>query len=413
MAAVLITVLILRGPNGDRVLVAPRANHHTIATRVVRGRAQLYDARTGRAFVPRGANYVRLARLRDVGGSQIDYHATFNVGRYDARRAEHALASMQALGYNTVRVFLDAVCVDGCLASTDGLSRAYVANLVDFLRRADAHHMLVMLTLDFLPTFGRYAALLRQGESRDVSGPNAAFLTSAGRAAEASFWQGLVSALVRAKAPLRAILAYELRNELAYSATDPPLTLRTGTFRTPDGKRWNLAISLQRRRMLAAATVAWLDETRAAIRRVDPTALVGVGFADAKQGDALQRRLVRAVVARSSADVVDVHLYPTKGRSLGARARALGLSLLPTKVLLLGEFGAFRERYPSAAAAATALRGWQAAACSYGFSGWLLWTWNTKEQPELWAATDRDLVIGRALAPLRLRTCAARRMKRR
>ncbi len=52
---------------------APADAPHRIGVRIVNGSGELFDRRTGRRFVPRGANYVRLA---------TEGHSTFNVGRY-------------------------------------------------------------------------------------------------------------------------------------------------------------------------------------------------------------------------------------------------------------------------------------------------------------------------------------------
>jgi diguanylate cyclase (GGDEF)-like protein len=49
--------------------------------------------------------------------------------------------------------------------------------------------------------------------------------------------------------------------------------------------------------------------------------------------------------------------------------------------------------------AASALAAWQAASCRYGIDGWLVWTWDTDEQPELWNAQSGGGAIASALAP--------------
>jgi hypothetical protein len=46
------------------------------------------------------------------------------------------------------------------------------------------------------------------------------------------------------------------------------------------------------------------------------------------------------------------------------------------------------------------LQEWQRDSCAYGFDGWLLWTWDTYEQPELWTALSGGRVIEQALAPV-------------
>jgi hypothetical protein len=79
------------------------------------------------------------------------------VGDYDAARADRQLARMHSDGYNIVRVFLNGTCSATCLGQPGGLLRGrYIANLVDFLRRARANQMYVIVTMDYLPWVGHY-----------------------------------------------------------------------------------------------------------------------------------------------------------------------------------------------------------------------------------------------------------------
>ena len=72
--------------------------------------AEFYDRTTSLAFTPRGNNYIRLATLTDFKGNPYLAHSTFVVGLYDANRAETALASMQAGGYNMVTIITEGCC---------------------------------------------------------------------------------------------------------------------------------------------------------------------------------------------------------------------------------------------------------------------------------------------------------------
>ncbi len=67
------------------------------------------------------------------------------------------------------------------------------------------------------------------------------------------------------------------------------------------------------------------------------------------------------------------------------------------KPVIIGETGAFREAFASPAEAAAALQSWQAASCAYGIDGWLLWTWDTDEQRELWNAQSAGGTIATTL----------------
>jgi hypothetical protein len=65
----------------------------------------------------------------------------------------------------------------------------------------------------------------------------------------------------------------------------------------------------------------------------------------------------------------------------------------------MAEFGGFKSEYATAADAVVGLSAWQSQSCTYHFTGWLLWTWDTDEQTELWNANSSNGEIGLKLAP--------------
>ena len=396
-------------PRGSGTLIAIAIgppSEHRIAVRVSNGVGELYDRATGQTFVPRGNNYVRIGAQISPVGFRIVYHTTFNLDHYDAAGAEVALQRMQVGGYNTVRVFLNGACTRFCLgdAVSRGLSSRYVANVADFLRRAKAHGILVVLTTDGLPSSTRYEELMGSGASATVGGLNVDFLTEQGIEANAQFWRDLVSALIATGAPLDALLAYELRNEAFFLASEPPFSLSTGSLRAPNGTTYDLSSPTDRRRLLEDSFVLWIDRMRTAIRDVDPTALVTIGFFHdtepnpARRGD---NRLVRtrAVIERSSADFIDIHPYADDELTFPQFMQNYGIDGPVAKPIIIGEFGASKRAYLSASQAAEALVSWQRQACAYGIDGWLLWTWDTDEQPDLWNGLSSGGAIARALAP--------------
>jgi hypothetical protein len=283
------------------------------------------------------------------------------------------------------------------------LSAAYVANLADFLRRAAAAAVEVMITIDYPPDRGRYGALLQSEPLQSDVGSRAAgvnrfYLTGGGVRASAAFWSDLVSALALRRAPLRIVIGYELLNEASFASDQEPLSLRTGTFTTPAGRRYRLASATERTRMLGDGLVYWIDAVRRAIRALDPTALVGVGFAQPLDQRSIGPTLVRAVLERSRADFVDVHAYSNVGLPWSVVAAAAGLAA-SRKPLLMGELGTFKAATPTVAEAAHALRSRIEESCSYGFSGWLAWSWDARAQPEIWNALSAGGALERSLAP--------------
>lgn len=371
-------------------LAAPTNPAHRVGVRVVKGSGELFDRRTGRRFVPRGANYVRLA---------AEGHSTFNVGRYASRGASTALRRMRALGYNSVRVFVGGGCgACGGDGEAARISPAYARNLTDFLRRAKKNGQLVILATQWLP--GGYAAKI--GDSALVDDVNRIFLTDGGITAYASFWRDLVLELRRQGAPLDAILAYDIVNEAAFVVDKAPFTLTNGVLRAPGGQRYDLADPAARERLLGDGMVTFANRVRAAIRKVDPTALVSASYFapsvpnPTRPGDARDVR-TRAVIERSQLDLVDVHAYPGGDLSLAQHMQNYGIDGPTRKPVIIGETGAFKDAFPAAAAAVVPLQAWQAASCRYGIDGWLLWTWDTDEQPELWNARSGDGAIAAAL----------------
>jgi hypothetical protein len=231
-----------------------------------------------------------------------------------------------------------------------------------------------------------------------VAGVNLVFLTDGGVRASAAFWHDLVGTLAGLGAPLQAVLGYELQNEVTVATGLPPLSLRSGTVRSPSGRVYRLASATARRRLLADALVHWIDATRAAIRTVDPTALVGIGFAQPLDPGSPRTLLARAAIERSRADFVDVHAYPGVGEPFPRYATEAGFAA-SRKPLLMGELGAFKAIYPTAVAARDALEAQILESCPYRFAGWVAWSWDARDQPELWNARSSGGALEHALAP--------------
>jgi hypothetical protein len=379
------------GGAGGAAATVPAAAKHRIGVRVVGGSGELVDRRTGKRFVPRGANYIRLGP---------EGHATFTVGRYDARRAGAALGQMKALGYNSVRVFLGGDCAGCPGAAGGGISKAYARNVADFLRRAKKAGQLVILTTQWLPA--SYGA--RIGDSPLVDDVNRIYLTDGGIQAYASFWSDFALELRRQRAPLDVVLAYDIVNEGAMVVDQAPFTLTSGTLRAPGGGVYDLADPAAKERLLGDGLVTFGNRVRSAIRKVDPTALVSASFFvptaphPIREGDTRDLR-TRPVIERSALDLVDIHLYAGERLPLARLMENYGVAGPTRKPLIIGETGAFRDTFSRASEAASGIAELQMASCSYGIDGWLLWTWDSDEQPELWNARSESGVIGQALSP--------------
>ena len=193
--------------------------------------------------------------------------------------------------------------------------------------------------------------------------------------------------------------AFDLTNEVHFSVDKPPFSLSSGKVTAANQKTYDMADPQDRQRMMDDNLVYWIDRQRARILEVDPTALVTVSFPAINAGQTTVNP--RSAILDSTADFVDLHSYLGWGLSLEQYMHRFGVDGPARKPLILGEFGAAKRAYLTAARAAQELQAWQAASCAYGFDGWLLWTWDTDEQAELWNGLSEDGEISAALAPKR------------
>ncbi len=354
------------------------------------GGRELFDRRTGDTFVPRGSNLLMKVREGDHVASGL-----FRPRDWDPKAVDRELGRMQALGYNTVRVFIDLCQVD-CISTKGGSIRpTYAANISRFLKIAKSHGLVVLLASVDVPDRGysnRLPCCSPFGGYR-----NSLWLTKAGLALLREYWTEVVRALKARGAPLEVILAYELQQEQFVLADVEPLSLDSGSVTTADGETYDMAVPADRAAMVESNTRLGASRTRVAIRQLDPGALVTMGFFASFPGDA---RVVpsRALMERSSLDLVDLHMYPGVGYDLAAQVALIGLTDAVSKPVMMGEFGAFRFAYPNPRVGAWELAQWQADSCAFGFRGWLSWLWANKDD-EVFGTREGGDAIARVLSP--------------
>jgi len=366
----------------------PNTSQYRIGVRVVDGKGELFDRSTGEHFVPRGNNYIELAQQPDPRGGTSYYHSTFNADLYSETRVEAALKHMQASGYNSVRVFLN-----GLADSEPGprFSSAYMRNVIDFLRRAKAHAIFVMFTRDGPPTAYDRAYPPASGDVQNTGGFNSGYAVQYLKAWTTS-WADFARTLRAMGAPMDQVFAYELVNEFYFESDKAPFSKTDGTFTTPGQKTYDLSNPAEKSRLTGEWAVSWADAVKAAILAVEPNALVGIGFPsppDPNDKRLVPIHLMQADVGAggSTMDFIDFHPYPGV-LSLSQHLQKYDVARAGKKPLLMGEFGTGG----TASTVASILEDWQVASCAYGFSGWLLWTWDT-------AIGDRDELVDRALRP--------------
>jgi hypothetical protein len=388
-------------PAQTNKLTAPK---HRIGVRTMNNATELYDRVTNNRFVVRGTNYVRLADLKKSDGNRMLYHSTFNTSHYEASRIQKDMQKMAKNGYNVIRVFLNAATEGGIRAKGDALSTDYIKSLADFLTKAKANKLYVILTVDWIP-IPAPSSPVPPVWCGDYQCSSVHILTQEGIRANQLFFMRLVRDLLSRKAPTDMILAYELRNELTFDSDLPPLSLTSGTVTTANGKTYDLSSPTEKNRMLEEGLSYWIDHVRENVLQADPTALVAVGFVP-PQGPNPTRvgekktSVVGPVIRSSSLDIVDIHVYPEAGGpTLQQLAQNFGLVGFNAKPVIMGEFGALTEQYPSREAALRKMVELQEASCALGIDGWIFWAWQIEKNPDTYNLVDENDMLNLALAP--------------
>ena len=373
---------------------------HRIGVRVVDGIGEFYDRATNEKFIPRGNNYIRLDPQPTEDGGTQTYHSVFDPGLYDQPEILTAFENMHALGYNTVRVFIS----QNTIGTSSALNEAYMDNIIDFLKMAKDNDLYVIFTQDWLPG-GKYGQVLGQDCCEKFNMNNIHFLSSAGLEANTLYFQDFVRYLIEHNAPLDAVFAYELRNEMFFDMDFAPFSLTSGLITALNGKSYDMSNSDDKKRMIDENMVIWMDSLRAAILELDPTALVSVGFFwpqepnPARIGDPRYVNTASAIW-ESQLDFIDLHPYPASELTLEQYVENFGMEGMEEKPIIMGEFGASTHEVPSVDKAVRTLMNWQVDSCQYGFDGWLLWTWDIYENNEFYSAISDQGQIGEALAPI-------------
>jgi hypothetical protein len=388
-----------------RVQVPQLATPHRIAIRNVGGAAEFYDTITSDRFVPRGNNYNILEEANDPVNGLVAVDVTLSTDYYDPDRIEADLARMEAWGYNIVRIMPETCGATGCVTGLSGGVRGeYVDNLVDFIRRAKAHGIYTWIASNTLPDAGKYISAAHRADNAQFASANTEFLHPAGISAYRDYFTDLITSMIERGAPFDYVFGYTLRQEHSFDSAAPPLSLTSGVVTTANGVGYDMADPDEHLRMVDEGLRYWITEIRDAIRELDPTALVSVGFFAPNEPNKFRSdddtRLVRAVAALDSdADFLDFHVYPTPPDALLKQHvenyQMVGRDEIP---IIMGELAAFTW-YTSEAAAAKALHDLQVESCEAGFDGWLVWSWDIPAQPDIWHATTGEGLIGEVLSP--------------
>ncbi|WP_053207718.1 hypothetical protein [Jiangella muralis] len=394
---------------------------------------QLIDTDTGRPFIPRGYNYVRLAP--QPWNPEEPYHSTFEPGQYDGERAGAALAEQSAAGYNTVRVFVDpGHGQDNVNGTPHGLGHGdddtstgnpeYLDNLADFVRRAAGHGIYVLPSMDAFPQNAYYFDIVAQSAPpENVAGRNTNYMYEGFVKAKEAYLANFTTEMTDRLGPLMStFLALQLDNEATFAADKAPFAAASGTFTGPDGTSYDMSVPDQRQAAADDTIVAYADAATAAAKEVDPDLMVTMGaftnravgkpgydgFAthcegDACDGDFRYPARVSTLTRESALDFFDIHTYPNPQFTLEEALNSVEWPEVEG-VVINGEFGAQRDRYGNDIdRAAAAMRDHQIESCAFNLTGWLFWTWDTDDddvQQLFFRGNEAGGVIDQQLSPV-------------
>ena len=246
---------------------------HRIAVRSVpAGPAEFFDTVIGKTFIPRGNNYIRLRN---------GYHSTFDPGAYDPSGAEVALSEMRRHGYNVVRVFFNSKAMGG-RPREHGLNARYMRNVLDFLARAAAHDVYVMISSQWLPL--NYGAAVGAGPPpENVEGINSVFMSPGFMGSAERFWTDVVTWIKTAdRGLLSTVFSYGIWNGPSFQSDEKPFSLTRGLVKPAGGGVYDMSDPDSRQAAADSSARHWANQIGGAIKQVDPLALTAASLFTAR-----------------------------------------------------------------------------------------------------------------------------------
>jgi len=370
---------------------------------------------TGETFTPRGFNYVR---LRPTNGNQV-VHANFDPAYYNVPEIEAMFQDLETNNFNVVRVFLDVTYPLGLFETNIAtrFSPPYTTNVIDFLQRASNHDIYVILAFDM---WGPPAdSWLHHGphSQAKVTGFNWLYFREGAAETRAALLSEYAAA-IKNSAPelLPAVFSYEIQNELCYFMDYEPLSLTNGTFNY-NGDDFDLSSEKEIQDLMDAQAINLCNHCVTEVKKIDSEAYVSVSVftfnavgrtgsvylkSDTTSDDRVPARPL--ALTMSKLDFVDIHVYPHTTNSVQKDFQSIDFGEVikdcprTGKPLLLGEFGAFKNNFPTLPEAVNEVSEFAKKSFDRSFDGWAYWTYDTDEQDRLWNGKSQNGEILTALA---------------
>lgn len=258
----------------------PPPAEHRIGVRIVNGEAEFYDRVTNETFYPRGAALWRWKHWPPEADYFTVIDTIFNTEYGQLDFALEQLPIMREDGSNVVRLWFNA-CWGGALGCLDqpqgGSNHGFLLNMKRFMEVAKENGIYLILTMDALPDSRQYQSLLDpyRGEYQDF---NLEYMTQGGVQAQSNYQTDLIRGLMDVGAPMDAILAFQIKEEAYFDENIPPFTGGSGTITPANGQTYDLSDPAQKRAVMEDSWLYYIDQVSKAIKAIDPTALVGMGF---------------------------------------------------------------------------------------------------------------------------------------
>ena len=393
-----------------------------------------YVTTLNRPFVPRGANFVRLA----TSPSGIVYHSVFEPGQYNSTNVKNSLAGMKNSGYNVVRVFIDpgefttpSHGISTAIGSTTPINEAYIRNVADFVKQAASNGIYTIPIIDGIPA-NTYYYKTAGSPTAEIGGQNVVYLDTRYVQAKEMYVKEFVKAL---KANLsagsrQAVLAYQTDNEVFFEGNQPPFNKMSGTLTSLDGVAYDMSKPDRRQQAADANLVVYATKMKQAITSVDPQALLTLGFFT---NNAVQKTAFNGLATYcdnstaqkcgattdyrtpgrpasvsifSQVDFIDMHAYSSGPNYSLKNDLASSEYALFKKPYIIGEFGTEKKYFSNITTAAIGMKNFQTTSCGLNAKGWLFWTWDTNLTTSLayqdlfYSLADSNGAINGQLAPV-------------
>jgi hypothetical protein len=385
-----------------------------IGIRKINEVAEFYDTVTGEKFIPRGVNYVD---FKEFIPGQLWEDYIFGAGTWQPEKVRAAFRRLADGGYNTVRIFFDH-CYSGpsCIGSQEmpGLNPVFLDNMVSVMQMAAEENIYLILTANGVPADGGYWSRFDQQYQQETHFgfgefyENGYYLHKAGVDMQAQYWTDLMSGLQERGAPFEIVLGWQLQNEYWLFKNRPPLSLSAGLVEVNNGKTYDMADPAQKRQMVTEAIFFWMETLIPIIKEADPESLVTVGFfpPDFPNETELMTDWYRdtaSLLATAPVDFWDFHAYPEPqtvvARNMANTAENFGMAGYQEKPIILGEFGAFRNIFPSLETGIFRMQEWVVESCEYGFDGWLIWEYYDRSADDAVWGLENDALF-QTFAPI-------------